>query len=119
MTQALVRMRGCETTYKETVEEANEFLSKFRREMLRLCMLLRNQELPRCEAIHSAISQLVVFETSAEMNNKYDKGNFAKLLEEFSPQEELYTIDLHLYGVSQDPTLSEETQDTDSKASKQ
>jgi hypothetical protein len=42
---------------------------------------LRNLEEPRCEAIHSVINQFVVFEQSAEMNNKYDLGNFAKLLE--------------------------------------
>ena len=30
---------------------------------------------------------------SAEMNNKYDAANFAKILEEFSPQQEMRTID--------------------------
>ena len=38
---------------------------------------------------------------SAEMNNKYDVQNFAKLLEEFSPQQEMRTVDKHLYGVVQ------------------
>ena len=36
---------------------------------------------------------------SAEMNNKYDTTNFAKLLEEFSPQQEMKCLDEHLYGV--------------------
>ena len=38
---------------------------------------------------------------SAEMNNKYDAGNFAKVLEEFSPQQEMRTVDTYLYGVAQ------------------
>lgn len=38
---------------------------------------------------------------SAEMNNKYDTANFAKVLEEFSPQQEMRTIDQYLYGVVQ------------------
>jgi len=37
---------------------------------------------------------------SAEMNNKYDAANFAKVLEEFSVEQELSIIDQHLYGVA-------------------
>ena len=36
---------------------------------------------------------------SAEMNNKYDTANFAKVLEEFSQQREMRAIDQYLYGV--------------------
>jgi hypothetical protein len=38
---------------------------------------------PRIEQLHSSINSFVVFETSAEMNNKYDVGKFAKILESF------------------------------------
>lgn len=71
--------------------------------MLRSCKQLRDFELPRIENIHSAISQFVVFEMSAEMNNKYDNGNFGKLLEKFTPEEEVETIDTFLFGASQEP----------------
>lgn len=40
---------------------------------------------------------------SAEMNNKYDAANFAKVLDEFSPQSEMQVVDQYLYGVSQTP----------------
>ena len=36
---------------------------------------------------------------SAEMNNKYDAANFAKVLEEFSPGQEMKLVDQFLYGV--------------------
>lgn len=45
---------------------------------------MKNFESERCEAIHSAINKFVVYEMSAEMNNKYDIGNFSKLLEEYN-----------------------------------
>ena len=53
----------------------------------------------RGEIIHSAINQFVVFEQSAEMNNKYDLGNFSKVLDEFSTQSEMKVLDSYLYGV--------------------
>lgn len=37
------------------------------------------------------------------MNNKYDAANFAKVLEEFSHQQEMRTIDTYLYGAEQVP----------------
>lgn len=69
--------------------------------MLRLCRTARDLETERCEKLHSSINQFVVYEMSAEMNNKYDVQNFAKLLEEFSPQQEMRTVDKYLYGVVQ------------------
>lgn len=81
MIDSLTSLSRCETTYKMTVDEANNFIQEFRREMMVAIRKLRNLEEPRCEAIHSVINQFVVFEQSAEMNNKYDLGNFAKLLE--------------------------------------
>jgi hypothetical protein len=66
--------------------------------MLWCCRQLRDFEQPRCESIHSVINQFVVFEQSAEMNNKYDLGNFAKILEEFSVPQEMATLDNYLYG---------------------
>ena len=67
--------------------------------MLKKCRLLRNLEFPRCCQIHSSINQFVVFEMAAEMNNKYDLSNFAKILQDFTPQQEMKTVDQFLYGV--------------------
>lgn len=85
MIDNLTNLSKCETTYKMTVDEANNYIQEFRREMIRGIRSLRDLEEPRCETIHSVINQFVVFEQSAEMNNKYDLGNFAKLLESFTP----------------------------------
>lgn len=81
MINALTTLSNQETIYKITVDEANNFIQDFRREMLRAIRRLRDLEEPRCDAVHSVINQFVVFEQSAEMNNKYDLGNFSKLLE--------------------------------------
>lgn len=83
-----------------TVDEANNFIWEFRREMLRAIRKMRDLEEPRCEAVHSVINQFVVFEQSAEMNNKYDLGNFAKLLQSFTPQQEMDNLDHYLFGTS-------------------
>ena len=58
-----------------------------------MCLTLKTMEEPRLEQIHSSINSFVVFEMSAEMNNKYDVGKFAKILEDFSTQNELQLID--------------------------
>ena len=101
MMNNLMELKDCELEYKETVDTANNFMIKFRKKMLRLCRQIRDLEIERCLQIHSSINQFVVYEMSAEMNNKYDVQNFAKLLEEFSPQQEMRTVDKHLYGVVQ------------------
>ena len=44
------------------------------------------------------------------MNNKYDLGNFAKLLEEFSTLTEMRQIDEYLYGVSQETVSQDDTE---------
>lgn len=45
-----------------TVDEANNFIQDFRKEMVRGIRGLRDMEEPRCEAVHSVINQFVVFE---------------------------------------------------------
>ena len=75
--------------------------------MLKSCLLIRNLESSRCSQIHSSINQFVVFEMAAEMNNKYDLGNFAKILQDFTPQQEMKTVDQYLYGVVQTKSLDE------------
>ena len=101
MMNKLMELKDCEVEYKETVDTANNFVQKFRRVILVQCRQCRDLEIERCSQIHSSINQFVVFEMSAEMNNKYDTANFAKVLEEFSQQREMKAIDEYLYGVVQ------------------
>ena len=75
-----MELKDNEVEYKETVDTANNFVQKFRRVILKYCRACRDLEIDRSNAIHSSINQFVVFEMSAEMNNKYDTANFAKVL---------------------------------------
>ena len=100
-------LKDCEVDYKETVDMANNFVQKFRKQMLKYCRQCRDLEIARCKEIHSAINQFVVFQMSAEMNNKYDAANFAKVLEEFSPGQEMKLVDQFLYGVVQAQNASD------------
>ena len=47
---------------------------------------LQGLEEVRCEYVHSAINQFVVFEKFAEMNNKYDVKNFSDLIDTFNKE---------------------------------
>ena len=69
----------------------------FRTQIDTLCTQLKTFEAQRCEAVHSAINKFVVYEMSAEMNNKYDVGNFSKLLEEYQNEKEIIEIEKHLF----------------------
>ena len=100
MMTSIFSFKESERIYKETVYSSNNFLVKFRSLIDNVCKRLREFERPRLELIHEAIHSFVVFETSAEMNNKYDIGNFAKLLEKFTPESELNMIDGFLLGES-------------------
>jgi len=97
MIQNLKRAREKEGVYKETIDNANSFLAQFRSQIESLCGQLREFETQRCEAVHSAINKFVVYEMSAEMNNKYDVGNFSKLLDQYQNDSELSTIYEHLF----------------------
>jgi len=89
----LVNLKKTETKYKETVDQANTFLVRFRKKISELCEKIKEMEEPRIEQIHSSINSLVVYEMSAEMNNKYDVGKFAKILEDFNLKTELGLVD--------------------------
>lgn len=85
MMHAVAQANADERNYKATVDQANHFLVGFRNKIKSYCDVLVSFEKPKVELIHSAINSFVVFEMSAEMNNKYDVGNFAKILETFNP----------------------------------
>lgn len=97
----LKKAKEKESQYKEIIDNANSFLIEFRQQIQKLCDEMRQFENERCEAIHSAINKFVVYEMSAEMNNKYDIGNFSKLLDEYNNENEMQTI--HAYLFPKDP----------------
>ena len=59
---------------------------------------MKQFEEQRCEAVHSAINKFVVYEVSSQMNNKYDAGNFSKMLDEYKNEEELVAIEHSLFS---------------------
>lgn len=56
MMNALMKLSNSEVAYKQTVDEANNYVQTFRRKMLKKCRTLRNLEFSRCEQIHSSIN---------------------------------------------------------------
>ena len=64
------------------IVEFGEKLKEYEAEMAKF-------EEERCEQVHSAINQFVVFEKFAEMNNKYDVKNLSDLLETFTVEGEM------------------------------
>jgi hypothetical protein len=59
---------------------------------------LRDFEKERCEQVHSAIGQFVVFEKFAEMNNKYDVKNFSDLIDNYSTEKEMMAIETDIHA---------------------
>lgn len=78
--------------YKDSIPEANEAIKKFIAKVNATQEELKKFEEARCDLIHSAINQFVVFEKFAEMNNKYDVKNFSDMIDKFDLQEELKTV---------------------------
>ena len=78
--------------YRESLPDANEALKTFAKKVSETQEELRKFEEARCDLIHSAINQFVVFEKFAEMNNKYDVKNFSEMIDKFELQEELKTV---------------------------
>lgn len=79
-------------TYRDLLPDFNirltEFYEKFQEQKEKLV----NVEAERCEQVHSAIGQFVVFEKNAEMTNKYDIKNFADIIDKFNVEDEIKLI---------------------------
>lgn len=56
MIDKLTELSRCETSYKITVDEANNCIVDFRREMLRSIKRLRDLEEPRSQTVHSVLN---------------------------------------------------------------
>jgi len=78
--------------YRKTLPDANKELEAFSAKANQTQDKLKQFEEARCDLIHSAINQFVVFEKFAEMNNKYDVKNFADIIDKFELQEELKAV---------------------------
>lgn len=79
-------------SYKESIPAANEAIQTFINKVNATQEEIKKFEEARCDLIHSAINQFVVFEKFAEMNNKYDVKNFSDMIDKFELQEELKTV---------------------------
>jgi hypothetical protein len=89
----LKRTREFESEYKDIVSKANTFIAKFIDKIDDFTKNIKKLEQVRVEAVHSAINKFVVYEKFSEMNNKYDIGNFSKILDEFKDDKEMEMID--------------------------
>ena len=49
MMSSLMDLKDCEVDYKETVDTANNFVNKFRKQMLKYCRQCRDLEIERCK----------------------------------------------------------------------
>lgn len=70
--------------YENILPEANSVLKNFISNIDIYRKKLLDFEEARVEQLHSSINQFVVFEKFVEMNNKYDVGNFSKLIDDFN-----------------------------------
>lgn len=70
--------------YENLLPEANSVLKNFINNIDIYKKKLMDFEEARVEQLHSSIGQFVVFEKFVEMNNKYDVGNFSKLIDDFN-----------------------------------
>ena len=49
MMNNLMELKDCELEYKETVDQANNYVQKFRRMILKYCRACRDLEIERCK----------------------------------------------------------------------
>lgn len=67
--------------YKSIVKRANEFKKFYCETMRQLLSRLEEHELERIEHFKAAADKIIVYETSQDMNNKYDAKIFSKVAE--------------------------------------
>ena len=66
----LSELKGQE--YKMLIKRSNEYLSQYSRKMKNFANALKSAEEKRSQLITDALNKMILFETSVEMNNKYD-----------------------------------------------
>ena len=76
----LSELKGQE--YKILIKWSNEYLSQYSRWMKNLVNALKTHEEQRSQLVTDALNKMILFETSVEMNNKYDTKQFAALMDE-------------------------------------
>jgi hypothetical protein len=68
---------------------ANEFLVYYSEAMGELVAALEAHERARIELLQTAADRIIVYETSQEMNNRYDAKVFAKIVETISTDSQI------------------------------
>ena len=71
------------------VKRANEFKRFYCETMTQLLKRLEDHEEERIEHIKAAADKIIVYETSQEMNNKYDAKVFSKCIETIDGDKQL------------------------------
>ena len=75
--------------YKSMVKRANEFKRFYCESMQGLLKQLEQHEEERIELMKAAADKIIVYETSQELNNKYDAKVFAKVVDSISVDKQI------------------------------
>eukprot|EP00347_Sterkiella_histriomuscorum_P022699 403337490 len=75
--------------YKSMVKRANEFKKYFQEQMSYLLKRLEEHENERIECLKAAADKIIVYETSQDMNNKYDAKAFARTIDEINGDKQI------------------------------
>ena len=71
------------------VKRANEFKTFYCENMNQILLRLEAHERERIEYFKSAADKIIVYETSQEMNNRYDAKIFSKIADSISTEKQL------------------------------
>lgn len=75
--------------YKSTVKSANELKKFYFDRMKMLLKRLEEHEDERVQFLKATADKIIVYETSQEMNNKYDAKMFAKVADSIDGEKQL------------------------------
>ncbi|CDW73398.1 UNKNOWN [Stylonychia lemnae] len=75
--------------YKSIVKRANEFKRYYCEQMSQLLKRLEEHEVERIQSLKAAADKIIVYETSYEMNNKYDAKAFVKVSESINEDRQI------------------------------
>lgn len=78
-----------QVVYKSVVKRANDFKRFYCEQMMQLLKRLEEHEDERIQALKAAADKLIVYETSQEMNNRYDAKVFAKVVDSINGDKQI------------------------------
>ena len=100
--------------YSICVKRANENLKYYTEKMQGLVRIYSQMSYDRNQIMIDSLNKLVLFETSVDMNLKYDTKMFTKLIEDIQAQQEEERVEqAKLFNKLETPTKNEESKDQD------